>query len=167
MQWNEFWDSFESAVHNNKKLSSVEKFNYLKIKLQGDAKYSVAGLNLSNENYDVAVKTLKERFGNVQDVIYMHYNQMINLRPPINKNVSLRIFLDKLIKHLRSLEVLKQDTKQNVFVSMVRSKLPEDILLQLEIQKGSHESWTIGNLCEKLKEYVIARGKVREKRKIS
>jgi hypothetical protein len=50
---------------------------------------------------------------------------------------------------------------------MVRSKLPEDILLQLEIQKGSHESWTIGNLCEKLKEYVIARGKVREKRKIS
>jgi hypothetical protein len=40
MQWNEFWDSFESAVHNNKKLSSVEKFNYLKIKLQGDAKYS-------------------------------------------------------------------------------------------------------------------------------
>jgi hypothetical protein len=47
MQWNEFWDSFESAVHNNKKLSSVEKFNYLKSKLQGDAKYSVAGLNLS------------------------------------------------------------------------------------------------------------------------
>jgi hypothetical protein len=167
MQWNEFWDSFESAVHNNKKLSSVEKFNYLKSKLQGDAKYSVAGLNLSNENYDVAVKTLKERFGNVQDVIDMHYNQMINLRPPINKTVSLRIFLDKLIKHLRSLDVLKQDTKQNVFVSMVRSKLPEDILLQLEIQKGSHESWTIGNLCEKLKEYVIAREKSEKKRKIS
>jgi phage-related protein len=138
MKCNEFWDSFESAVHNNKKLSSVEKFNYLKSKLQGDAKYS--GLNLSNENYDVAVKTLKERFGNVQDVIDMHYNQMINLWPPINKTVSLRIFLDKLIKHLRSLEVLKQDTKQNVFVPMVRSKLPEDVLLQLEIQKGSHES---------------------------
>jgi len=33
----------------------------------------VTGLNLSNENYDVAVKTLKERFGNVQDVIDMHY----------------------------------------------------------------------------------------------
>jgi len=166
MKWNEFWDSFESAVHNNKKLSNVEKFNYLKSKLQGDAKYSVAGLNLSNENYDVAVKTLKERFGNVQDVIDMHYNQMINLRPPINKTMSLRIFLDKLIKHLRSLEVFKQDTKQNVFVSMVRLKLPEDILLQLEIQKGSHESWTIGNLCEKLKEYVIAREKSEKKERL-
>jgi hypothetical protein len=164
MQWNEFWDSFESTVHNNKKLSSIEKFNYLKSKLQGDAKYS--GLNLSNENYDVAVKTLKERFGNVQDVIDMHYNQMINLRPPINKTVSLRIFLDKLIKHLRSLEVLKQDTKQNVFVSMVRSKLPEDVLLQLEIQKGSHESWTIGNLCEKLKECVNAHEKSEKKERL-
>ena len=37
MKWNEFWDSFESAVHNNKKLSSVEKFNCLKSKLQYDA----------------------------------------------------------------------------------------------------------------------------------
>lgn len=77
--------------------------------------------------------------------------------------MSLRIFRDILIKHLRSLEVLKQDTKQNVFVSIVRSKLPEDVLLHLEIQKGSHESWTIGNLCEKLKEYVNAQEKSEKK----
>ena len=28
MKWSEFWDAFESAVHNKKKMSNVEKFNY-------------------------------------------------------------------------------------------------------------------------------------------
>lgn len=30
LQWQTFWDSFESAVHDNSSLSDVEKFNYLK-----------------------------------------------------------------------------------------------------------------------------------------
>ncbi|XP_060587756.1 uncharacterized protein LOC132743237 [Ruditapes philippinarum] len=34
-RWTEFWDSFENAVHNNKYISNVEKFNYLKGKLVG------------------------------------------------------------------------------------------------------------------------------------
>ena len=42
-----FWESFESAVHKNPKLSSVDKFNYLKSLLTGTAQSSVAGLALS------------------------------------------------------------------------------------------------------------------------
>ena len=30
LYWYEFWDSFESSVHYNKRLSNIEKFNYLK-----------------------------------------------------------------------------------------------------------------------------------------
>ena len=30
LKWSEFWDAFENAVHNKKKMSNVEKFNYLK-----------------------------------------------------------------------------------------------------------------------------------------
>ena len=30
IKWQSFWDSFESAVHNNETLSNVQKFNYLK-----------------------------------------------------------------------------------------------------------------------------------------
>ena len=30
LKWSEVWDSFESAVHRNKKLSKIERFNYLK-----------------------------------------------------------------------------------------------------------------------------------------
>ena len=36
-------------------------------------------------------------------------------------------------RHIRSLEVLKQNINRDVFASMIQAKLPEEILLQLEI----------------------------------
>ncbi|CAC5375276.1 unnamed protein product [Mytilus coruscus] len=59
----------------------------------------------------------------------------------------------------RCLEVLKQNVSQDIFVSMVKSKLPEEVPLQLEIQKGSQEKWTVMSLCDKLRDYVVAREK--------
>lgn len=159
IKWIEFWDSFESTIHKNKKLSKVEKFNYLKSKLGGEAKQAISGLNLSNDNYEVAVSILQERFGNIQVVIDLHYNEMINLESASNKTSSLRKFMDTLNRHLRSLEVLKQNVSQDIFVSMVKSKLPEEVLLQLEIQKESQEKWTVMSLCDKLRDYVVAREK--------
>ncbi|XP_071123871.1 uncharacterized protein [Mytilus edulis] len=155
----EFWDSFQSSVHANTKLTDIEKFNYLWSKLQGEAKRAVSGLTLSSDNYSLAINILEERFGNKQDVIDIHYNQLINLPTPSNKISSLRDFIDKFNRHTRSLEVLKQDVNQDVFVSIIRSKLPEDVLLQLEIQKGAKAKWKISSLCEKLQDYVVAREK--------
>ena len=103
LRWFEFWDAFENAVHNNKRLSNIEKFNYLKNKLSGEAKSAVLGLTLSKENYLVAIGVLKERFGNEQEVIDLHYNQMINLLPATNTTHSLRGLLDNIEKHLRNL----------------------------------------------------------------
>ncbi|CAG2219415.1 unnamed protein product [Mytilus edulis] len=92
-------------------------------------------------------------------VIDLHYNEMINLESASNKTSSLRKFMDTLNRHLRSLEVLKQNVSQDIFVSMVKSKLPEEVLLQLEIQKESQEKWTVMSLCDKLRDYVVAREK--------
>ncbi|CAC5379125.1 unnamed protein product [Mytilus coruscus] len=133
-KWNEFRDSFESSIDQNKRLPNIDKFIYLKSKLVGDAKYAISGLNVSHENYIVAVNILKERFGNAQDVIDLHYCEMINIQFPLNKTYSLRLFIDKVNRHFRSLEVLKQSVDQDIFVS---------VLLQLEIQKGTKEKWCV------------------------
>ena len=61
-KFKEFWDQFEYTVHMNTKLSNIKKFSYLKGKLHGQAQSAISGLTLSNENYDVAVDILKERF---------------------------------------------------------------------------------------------------------
>ena len=42
----------------------------------GEARSAIAGLALSDENYPVAVDILKRRFGNPQEIVDMHYNQL-------------------------------------------------------------------------------------------
>ena len=37
LEWRSFWDSFEASVHLSTKISDVDKMNYLKGFLRGDA----------------------------------------------------------------------------------------------------------------------------------
>ena len=162
-KWPEFWDSFESSVNSNTSLTNIDKFNYLKSKLFGSARKSISGLSLTNGNYDVAIKILKERFGNEQDVIKIHYDRLINLHAATNKVSSLRALLDAVDQHLRSLEVLGQDVNQSVFVSMIWSKIPEDVLMQLQMKNGVDRKWTVFALRNALNEYVVARERTEKK----
>ena len=112
---------------------------------------------LSNENYKIAVEILKERYGNKQYIIDLHYSILMNLTPPNNRTESLRHFLDTVEKHFRSLDILSKNTDQNMFVSIIKSMLPRDTLLQLEIQKGTDKEWTVKELRERLRSYITAK----------
>ena len=57
---------------------------------------------------------------------------------------------------MRSLEVLREDVDQHVFVSLIRTKLPEEVLCQLEFNKGSKIEWPLGNLRQQLKDHNVA-----------
>ena len=58
LEWKGFWGSFHAAVHNKTSMSSINKFNYLKANLDGQALMVVSGLELSKENYEVAIQML-------------------------------------------------------------------------------------------------------------
>ena len=126
-------------------------------KLTGEAKNSVSGIFLSNENYKVAVELLKERFGDKQAVVISHYTEMINLKHAKNNPKGLRNLYNQIEKHLRSLKALDQDTDQDLFISMITSKLPKDVLVQLEVQKGARNPWTVKELRERFNDYIAAR----------
>ena len=157
LKWTEFWDTFESSVHKNTSISDIEKLNYLLSTLSGEAKHSVSGILLSNENYFVVIDLLKERYGDSQTVINSHYVELINLRAAPNMPRGLRSLYDQIEKHLRSLQALEQDINQDVFISMITPKLPKEVLIQLEIQKGTCNKWTVKVLRELFKNYVAAR----------
>ena len=156
LKWSEFWDAFECTVHKNQKLTNIEKFSYLLSKLRDEAKLAVTGISLSNDNYNVAIRILKERFGNKQEIVDLHYKALLNVHSASNKAQSLRPFVNEIEKHLRSLEALDQSVEQQVFVSIIRSKLPEEVLKHLELKKGSQEDWSIVKLREHLFEYINA-----------
>ena len=113
-------------------------------------------MSLSNENYSVALNILKDRFGNVQDTVDLHYTAIINMKSASDSVDSLRCLLDGVDKHLRSLDVLGQNINQDLFVSIIKSKLPSSVIRHLEIKKGIESKWTVLLLKELLKEYVVA-----------
>ena len=58
LKWQEFWDAFDSTIHQNERLQKVDKFNYLRSQLVGLANETIAGFNLKNGNYHIAIKLL-------------------------------------------------------------------------------------------------------------
>ena len=123
MKWQEFWDSYEASIHKNSALQEVDKFNYLKVQLEGEARDVIAGLDITNANYDIAVKMLKERYGKKHLMIDAHYSQLRDLPPSSSHYSKLRAMMDSVEKHLRSLESLGEDIRNNMIVSLLKSLL--------------------------------------------
>ena len=76
-QFRSFWDSFESIVHTNADLTKIDKFSYLVSLLEGTASRAIAGLPITEENYDAAVDIINERFGNPQQLISAHMDELL------------------------------------------------------------------------------------------
>lgn len=103
----------------------------------------------------MAINLLKERYGNNQEVVDLHYSKLINIPPPKNRTDGLRHFLDTVEKHLMSLEVLEQNIKQDLFISMIKSKLPKDVFFQMELRKDPDTEWTVESLRKCFRSYIV------------
>ena len=53
--------------------------------------------------------------------------------------------------------MLQQNIDEDVFISMITTKLPKEVLVQLEIQKGTGVKWSVRKLRHLYKGYVLAR----------
>ena len=59
LQFQSFWEIFDSSIHSNTSLAPITKFSYLKTLLTGKAKDALNSLELTSRNYDEAVAILK------------------------------------------------------------------------------------------------------------
>ena len=92
-------------VHQKEEPSAVSKFNYLKSLLTGAVLKSVAGLTLSTYNYEEAVTILGKNFGNCQQIIAKHMDQLQNVSPVTSANnlTCLCHLFNCVETHIRSL----------------------------------------------------------------
>ena len=156
LKWKEFWDSFTGAIDQNTSLSQVDKLNYLKTKLEGTGLAAISGLELSGDNYPVAVDLLKERFGKDRLVKEAHYNRLMAI-PLSSRDISkLRTTFDEIEMHLRTLEAMGEDITHSYLISVIKSKIPQEIMEQIEILKGDEE-WTVKLLRDRLRHHLAAK----------
>lgn len=80
-EWQDVWDSFESAIHTNELLSNVDKFSYLRELLLEPARSAIAGFALTSVNYESAVDLLQRQCGKKTTIQQELVNELLNARP--------------------------------------------------------------------------------------
>ncbi|KRZ49357.1 hypothetical protein T02_12201 [Trichinella nativa] len=125
-KFREFWNRFESSVHQQRDLADAVKLVYLRNCLTGDALGAIAGLSAANADYQVAVRGLKERF----DRPRMGYE---NLSNHMDHNVDAFTALgkDPLTKALTADECL---------ITVARELLPKQARINSDATED-HLSW--------------------------
>lgn len=160
LRWTAFWDSFESAVHSNDRLSEIDKFNYLRSLLEGTAYDAVAGLALSASNYEQAVEILKKRFGNKQLIVSKHMETLLSFSAITADNHlrDLRRLFDQAEANIRSLRALgvEPESYGTMLSSVLLSKLPPELRLIVS-RKVPADNLDMGTLLETFEQELIAR----------
>jgi len=82
LTWLSLWDSFFAAIHSNPTLSGIQKFNHLKVLLQGDAARAIEGLPLWI--YIHAISLLQDPFGQTHKLINAHMTSLTSMASPTN-----------------------------------------------------------------------------------
>ena len=159
MKWKSFWDSYESAVHNNRKLSDVDKFNCLGSLLERSAHDAIAGLTLSAANYREAIDILQKRFGNKQ-IIAKHMESLLNAEAVSSDHHQrdLRHLYDTIESHIQSLKSLGVEATAYgaMLSSVLLTKIPPDLRLLVSRKVPSSKEMKIEDLLRLFEEELVA-----------
>ena len=158
--WIPFWDSYESAIHQNPDLSDIDKFNYLQSLVEHSAAEAIAGLTLSSSNYAEAITVLKKRFGNKQQLINKHMEALLSL-PAVTSVYelrNLRQLYDKVESHVRSLKSIRiaASSYGNLLASILMKKIPSDLCLIVS-RETVEDNWDLDSLLKVLEKEIEAR----------
>ena len=160
LKWRIFADTFESAIHKNSNISNVEKMNYLVNLLTGTAEETIKGLSLTNNNYEVALQLLRERFDDGQVIISAHMDNLLRLE--VIKGVSdvrgLRNLFDQVEGQVRSLETINVKAKDYgpLLIPVILSKIPNEVKLIIS-RKFENNVWDVERILEILGDELQAR----------
>ena len=159
--WQEFWDQFQTAIHENFELSKTEKLTYLKSYLVGPAARAIAGLKITESNYDAAIDMLKERFGRKDLIVSAHMSKLLSLTPVKRSSdiVALRRLYDECEVQIRGLEAMGvvSDTYGGLLCPILLQMIPDDLALAYTREIGSDHELKVPGLVAFLQHEVESR----------
>lgn len=134
-EWATFYDIFTAFVHNNKDISEIQKFFYLREALEGDAEKCLQCLGTTAENYRIAWQTLVSRYNN-KKVLIQNYTKALYGLPAVTSESSfqLRQLIDGLNGHINALQMLGQQPKLwgSLLIHLITIKLDKECLREWE-----------------------------------
>ena len=153
LNWAVFWEQFQTAIYNNKKLHEAQKLAYLWDAVdKGPANKVIQGLSQSAGTYLEAVKCLQQRYDRLRSIHQKHVKTIIEA-PTVKTGTGkeLRQLHDLVSQHLRSLRTANRDTLDTFMSSLIEMKL--DQATKFVWQQHMHERRDVPSI-NKLLEFV-------------
>jgi Protein of unknown function (DUF1759) len=122
-----FKETFKALVHNDVRLSAIQKFFYLKGCLKNTSMFAeISSLELTEENYSLAWDLLKTRFENRKALINKHIKYLFNLpKAERNSASSLRQLIDNVSKHIHGIKAQQIVIPDAILIYIVSSRIDE------------------------------------------
>lgn len=150
-EWTPFSQMFRTIITNNNKLSNIEKFQYLKSSLSGDAADAIESLELSDENFQIAWDILENRYDKLRVIVQSHIQSILEIQPIKKENYTeLRQLLNVTTKHMNALKALKRpvDSWDDLVVHILGNKLDPVTFRDWEDTLSGHDLPQLEQLTE-------------------
>lgn len=145
-EWAEYIEIFKCAVDKRTDLSPVNKLQYLKSTLRGEASGLVKSLSLIDSNYKLALKILEDRYNDVESIREAHLDAIFNF-PIINFRTStkLRQLKNVITEHVTGLENMGEPVEHwsSILLYIVKRKLDSDTKVEWQKKVGSEKNNTL------------------------
>lgn len=130
-EWYEFTQGFASLIHSNPNLSDVDKFLYLKSRVTGAAAQAIEAIDITANNYRIALSILKKRFDNKRLIFNSHVDELFR-SPSVKKGDAVKFsqMINSFGAHYRAILSMGTESQclDGLFINLLLSRLdPETI----------------------------------------
>ncbi|KAL6739264.1 hypothetical protein Aduo_012738 [Ancylostoma duodenale] len=153
-EWDQFWAIFSTTVHS-KGISNIEKLTYLLESLQGPAKDAVKDLQITSDNYDLAINLLQRKYGNREAIVARLLQNLQQLHSQSDRISDQAQVLEKLLSIISQLEQKGEMVNTQHMQRTIMGKFSDDIQRTMLRKKhaSSSDAWTTRELLRQLEEY--------------
>ncbi|XP_025419482.1 uncharacterized protein LOC112689831 [Sipha flava] len=157
IEWQGFEDLFKSILSHAPDLPDVERFEYLKTSLEGEALSLVSHLPLTSANYNKAWDILRARYGNKRDLARIHLDALLAPHTvKCNDASSIKTLLTAILEHTAALDNLDFITRQwsPILVHIFEHHLDYDLRARWEITVGDRHQPSTSDFIDFLRSHV-------------
>jgi Protein of unknown function (DUF1759) len=157
INWPSFRDQFTAQVHNNMRLSDVDKLQYLMSYMTGEAENVLKGYQLTDEQYEAAWKSLERRYNHVGVLLHEFMSSLYVM--PLAKREDhshLAGLVDKVEAYQRAISSMPIEAQSaDAWISfLIMERLPQETL-NLWKQKRSKDIAPLRELLEFLEKRSV------------
>ncbi|XP_022166573.1 uncharacterized protein LOC111031094 [Myzus persicae] len=158
-EWQGFDDLFNSIMSHAPDLPDVERFEFLKTSLEGEAKTVIAHLPLTSANYHSAWELLRARYGNRRDLARIHIQALLAPRKVLSTDAcSIKSQINAIREHTAALDNLSLTTRQwsPLLVHIFEQHLDYELRARWELILGDRHQPQLTEFVEFLHSHVRA-----------